>query len=199
MKLARRNRMQETVELNITAFMNLMVILVPFLLITAVFSRMTVLDLNLPALDAAANENTDEKFSLQLVIRKNSFLFQDARTGLPLKLIVRKGETESWQEFDDFIKKVKLRFPENEDVTLLLGKDVNYKTMIEVMDHVRTYSEVVAATLETYELFPNISIGDAPELVEGTPTQEEIEAAIEAGVNTDAAEGGEAVTEEAAQ
>lgn len=49
MKLVRRKRMQETVELNITAFMNLMVILVPFLLITAVFSRMTVLELNLPA------------------------------------------------------------------------------------------------------------------------------------------------------
>ncbi|NIO40724.1 MAG: biopolymer transporter ExbD, partial [Burkholderiales bacterium] len=35
-------------ELDITAFMNLMVVLVPFLLITAVFSRMTVLDLTLP-------------------------------------------------------------------------------------------------------------------------------------------------------
>lgn len=171
MKLARRNRMQETVELNITAFMNLMVILVPFLLITAVFSRMTVLDLNLPALDAAANENTDEKFSLQLTIRKDSFLFQDARTGLPLKHLVRSAETENWQEFDDFVKKVKLRFPESENITLLLGKDVNYKTMIEVMDHVRTYDEVVAATLETYELFPDISIGDAPEIQTGTETE----------------------------
>ena len=176
MKLVRRNRMQETVELNITAFMNLMVILVPFLLITAVFSRMTVLDLNLPALDAATNENIDEKFSLQLIIRKDNFLFQDARTGLPLKSIVREDQTTNWQEFDDFVKKVKLRFPENEDVVLLLGKDVNYKTMIEVMDHVRSYDDVVAATLETYELFPNISIGDAPELdaaVEVIPAVEE--------------------------
>ena len=164
MKLTRRNRMQATVELNITAFMNLMVILVPFLLITAVFSRMTVLDLNLPALDAAANENIDEKFSLQLIIRKDSFLFQDARSGLPLKSIARNEQTSDWKEFDEFVKKVKLRFPENEDVALLLGKDVNYKTMIEVMDHVRSYDDVVAATLETYELFPNISIGDAPEL-----------------------------------
>ena len=39
----------ETAELNITAFMNLMVILVPFLLITAVFSRLAILELNLPA------------------------------------------------------------------------------------------------------------------------------------------------------
>ena len=173
MKLARRNRMQETVELNITAFMNLMVILVPFLLITAVFSRMTVLDLNLPALDAAVNENSEKKFSLQLTIRNDSFLFQDARTGLPLKNIQWDGETIDWREFDEFVKKVKQRFPENEDITLLLGKDINYKTMIEVMDHVRTFSEVVAATVETYELFPNISIGDALEVETAQTTVEE--------------------------
>ncbi len=37
-----------TPTLNITAFMNLMVVLTPFLLITAVFSRMAILELNLP-------------------------------------------------------------------------------------------------------------------------------------------------------
>jgi len=35
-----RRQNDDTAELNITAFMNLMVILVPFLLITAVFSRL---------------------------------------------------------------------------------------------------------------------------------------------------------------
>lgn len=48
MRLRRRQRHAEVVELNITAFMNLMVILVPFLLITTVFSRMAILELNLP-------------------------------------------------------------------------------------------------------------------------------------------------------
>ena len=38
----RRERNLEAAELNITAFMNLMVILVPFLLITAVFSRVAI-------------------------------------------------------------------------------------------------------------------------------------------------------------
>jgi len=35
-------------ELEITTFLNLMVVLVPFLLITAVFSRITILQLKLP-------------------------------------------------------------------------------------------------------------------------------------------------------
>ena len=45
----RKHHRREAVELNITAFMNLMVILVPFLLITAVFSQVAILDLNLPS------------------------------------------------------------------------------------------------------------------------------------------------------
>lgn len=163
MKFARRNRMQETVELNITAFMNLMVILVPFLLITAVFSRMTVLELTLPSLDAAASQKTDEVFYLQLTITKDQYFFQDGRTGLPLKKIIRTEDNNNWQEFDAFIRRVKSKFPESKNVSLLLGKDVNYRTMISVMDHVRSYNDVIAASLETFELFPNISIGDASE------------------------------------
>lgn len=166
MKFVRRNRMQETVELNITAFMNLMVILVPFLLITAVFSRMTVLDLTLPSLDAAASQKTDEVFYLQLTVRKDQYYFQDGRTGLPLKLIKYTEDNANWAAFDAFIRRVKGKFPDSQNVSLLLDKDVNYRTMISVMDHVRSYDDVVAATLETYELFPNVSIGDAEEAID---------------------------------
>ena len=45
----RKRRQAETPEMDITAFMNLMVVLVPFLLITAVFSRLAIIELNLPA------------------------------------------------------------------------------------------------------------------------------------------------------
>jgi biopolymer transport protein ExbD len=51
-------------ELNITAFMNLMVALVPFLLITAVFSRLTVLELNLPGSESVANPDQPPEFQL---------------------------------------------------------------------------------------------------------------------------------------
>jgi biopolymer transport protein ExbD len=73
---------QQAEELNITAFLNLMVILVPFLLITAVFSRLTVLELNLPALDAKGEDSAKVKLQLELVIRKDSFDIQDANIGL---------------------------------------------------------------------------------------------------------------------
>ena len=50
-----RRRGAEQAELDMTTFLNLMVVLVPFLLITAVFSRITVVELSLPsAADGAA-------------------------------------------------------------------------------------------------------------------------------------------------
>ncbi|SMF29990.1 Biopolymer transport protein ExbD [Alteromonadaceae bacterium Bs31] len=154
--------MQETVELNITAFLNLMVILVPFLLITAVFSRMTVLELNLPALEAIQKENQEIKLALQVLITEDALVIQDATLGEIKRLPMLEGEDVNWKIFTDVLIEIKSRFPEEQNIALLMKSSVPYKTMISVMDHVR-YAEIVNVTsLELVELFPNVSIGDAP-------------------------------------
>ena len=169
----RRKRMAETVELNITAFMNLMVILVPFLLITAVFSRMTVLELNLPPLNAKSEDNQEIKLQLQVVITTDEFIVQDGVLGT-LKRVARKEngtyiseaddiQRKVWKPLTDVLLEIKRRFPEEQGITLLLDKDVSYKTMVAVMDRVRSVDIVQAATLDTVELFPSISIGDNPQ------------------------------------
>lgn len=162
MKRIRKQRMQETVELNITAFLNLMVILVPFLLITAVFSRMTVLELNLPALEAQQKENEEIKLQLQVLINEDKLVVQDAILG-PLKEVVRDEQGDfKWKILTDVLLEIKTRFPQEQNISLLMDTGVRYKTMINVMDHVR-YAEVVqTAAVELVELFPNVSIGDAP-------------------------------------
>ena len=163
MKLVRRKHVQETVELNITAFLNLMVILVPFLLITAVFSRITVLELNLPAKDAIAKQEQKVKLSLELVIRQDSFEVRDANLGR-IKVIPRNLEDTNWKAFTDVLVEIKSRFPDEQNITLLLEPKTSYKTLIQVMDRVRSADIVQFTDVETVELFPNISIGDAPEL-----------------------------------
>ena len=49
-----RRRSKEVLELDMTTFLNLMVVLVPFLLITAVFSRIAIVELSLPTSEGAA-------------------------------------------------------------------------------------------------------------------------------------------------
>ena len=151
---------QQAEELNITAFLNLMVILVPFLLITAVFSRLTVLELNLPALDAKGDDSAKVKLQLELVIREHSFDIQDANIGL-IKKIERTNKASQWKQFTDAMVAIKTRFPDESSISLLLEPEVDYKTMIKVMDKVRSAQVVVGFSAETVVLFPDISIGDA--------------------------------------
>jgi len=163
MKQVRRKLIQETVELNITAFLNLMVILVPFLLITAVFSRVTVLELNLPSKDAIAKQEEKIKLQLELVIRQGSFEIRDSNLGR-IKYIERNEAAPNWKIFTDILVEIKTRFPDEQSITLLLEPKVNYKTLIQVMDRVRSADVVQFTEVENVELFPNISIGDAPVL-----------------------------------
>ncbi len=160
MKKSSFKHLHEAEELNITAFMNLMVILVPFLLITAVFSRMTVLELNLPALDAKTNTQEKVELQLELVLREDSFDIRDANLGV-IKIFPRSQEETRWDLFTDLLVEIKTRFPDEQDITLLLEPSINYKTLIHVMDRVRAADVVSVLTVETIELFPNISIGDA--------------------------------------
>ncbi len=160
MRTRRRHHKKEVAELNITAFMNLMVILVPFLLVTAVFSRMTVIELNLPAKDAQSQQEEKVKLELELVIRQESFDVQDRRLGL-IKRFKRSAETTDWNAFSELLVEIKIRFPEELNITLLLEPNIEYQTLVHVMDRVRSADVVNVTTLETVELFPNIAIGDA--------------------------------------
>ena len=78
---SRIRRQHEPAELDITSFMNLMVILVPFLLITAVFSRMAILELNLPTADAVVHEQQPE-FALEVIVRAEHIEIGDRNAGV---------------------------------------------------------------------------------------------------------------------
>jgi len=166
MRLRRKRQTQEAAELNITAFMNLMVILVPFLLITAVFSRMSVLELNLPALDALEQSSETVGLQLQLVVQDDHLALQDGNVGL-IQRIERTDDDRQWQTLRELLVEVKGRFPEETGIVLLLAPGVSYDTMIQVMDRVASTQQVQVGTLETVELFPDISLGDAPDPGEG--------------------------------
>ena len=162
MKFARRKTLHDVVELNITAFMNLMVILVPFLLITAVFSRMTVIELNLPALDTAEQQSTQKlDLALELVIREKSIDIQDQNLG-QLYSLARMGNEKDWKELTRVLLEIKSRYPEEKDMMLLFEPGITYKTLIKVMDQVKSTEVVELTELIPVELFPNISISDAP-------------------------------------
>ena len=171
MKLVRRKMTKDVVELNITAFLNLMVILVPFLLITAVFSRMTILELNLPLKDSRVVPPENISLQLELVIRPDSFEIRDSNLGR-IKYLPRDQAQPDWNAFTEVLVEIKSRFPEEQRISLLLDRKVTYKTLIDVMDRVRSADVVNVNVVENVELFPEIAIGDAPPPEAGQPGPE---------------------------
>jgi len=71
----RRYRAHAPAEMNITAFMNLMVILVPFLLITAVFSHLAILELDLP--NAQPDQPLVPPLALEVTVRSDRLEIAD--------------------------------------------------------------------------------------------------------------------------
>jgi biopolymer transport protein ExbD len=162
-RFRRGRQLRQAPELNITAFMNLMVILVPFLLITAVFSRITILELNLPA---SANSATPPKKGLELevIVRQARIEIQDRNTG-HLKTLRHTGEAYPIEGLSLYLRAVKARFPQVLGASILLEHDIPYEVLVQVMDAVRAADmEDQDGQVVRAELFPEISIGDAPVL-----------------------------------
>jgi len=162
-----RHHTNDTAELNITAFMNLMVILVPFLLITAVFSRLAILELNLPGSSTEPVEPQDQTFQLEVIVRQDKIEIGDRNQGL-LGIYPNNEEGEyDYEALSMKLTELKNRYPTKTDASILLESDIAYDTLVQVMDRVRLAEEVENEAIVRTDLFPDISIGDAPVMAGG--------------------------------
>jgi biopolymer transport protein ExbD len=154
-------RHKETPELDVTTFLNLMVVLIPFLLITAVFSRITIMELNLPtaAGGAAANKPV---LTIEVIVRKNVLQIGNGR-GVVETIPSVDGKYDL-KTLSEHLRGLKSRYADKDDATVLIEPDIDYEDMIHVMDAVRVYEVRQADQQEVQKvaLFPAISIGEAP-------------------------------------
>jgi biopolymer transport protein ExbD len=146
-------------EINVVPMVDMMIILVFFLIFTAVFTKTNILELNLPGADSAVPD-LPEGLNLEVIIRKEKIEVADRGTGL-LKTVPANGGVYDLAALQDYLKLVKTKYPEKMDATILLEQEIAYDTLVQVMDTVRVFS--VAENSWTFgELFPDVSVGDAP-------------------------------------
>ena len=152
----------KTEELNLTTFINLMVVLVSFLMATAVYSRIAVQELNLPS--AAAPAEGPPPLNLTVIVRADGFTLTD-RSGL-LGTLPQKDGKYDYDALASKLKDIKGRVPTERGLTLRLEPDVSYDVIVQVMDTARL-------PRDGSEGFPDIAIGDAPPtaLPTAPPTQ----------------------------
>lgn len=161
----RKSRHQGDPELDIIPFLNVMVVLIAFLLVNAVFAAVAVLDVNLPAQAQASQTQKEEEKKPKLVLDVmvyDDFLLVEDRNAGPLKKLPNVDGHADVKGLHQFLLKVKKQFPDATRVSLLCENDTSYQLLISVMDAVRYRLEKVAGHEVHRPLFPDISIGTAP-------------------------------------
>jgi len=170
MKRKHRRLRNKDTDLDITAFMNLMIVLVPILLMNMVFAQTSVLELNFPGQSDNQIEQ-EAALQLQVIILDKQLVVADNKGGV-IKSIDNKGGVYDFEMLGRVMQDLKSRIPEKKDITVMAEKKTSYQTLVSVMDKVRSFKTVVAGSLVHAELFPEVSIADAPEVLSSTNVAE---------------------------
>jgi biopolymer transport protein ExbD len=152
----------EQVELDITTFLNLMVVLIPFLLVSAVFSTITIQELNLPT-QAGSDEKPDKPpVTIEIIVRSDKVQFSDGK-GITATLPKVDGKYDI-KAISARLQSLKNENGDKEDATILLEPDIEYEDVIHIMDAVKVADRINEGTGESQRLilFPQLSLGDAP-------------------------------------
>jgi len=157
---ARRLR-KHVAHLEITAFINLIVVLVPFLLSTAVFTRLAVIDLSLPAQNSGVEQLKVDHLQLEVTIRRDSIEVGDRIGGLIQRITNASGAPDT-RALTALMVQIKERYPSELAATVMAEPDTAYDTLVHVMDAVRGTYTAQGPKVVRSQLFPDISIGDAP-------------------------------------
>ena len=159
-----------------------MVVLVPFLLITAVFSRITIMELSLPT-GAGGDASKKQQLSIEVIVRQQGLdigngkqvlvrlpLLTDEQLGEDIK-VMEDGFVNRYdlKKLAEYLLEIKEKYPDKTDALVLMEPDIEYRVLISVMDAVRSTfvrkenseGEEINV-LQQVVLFPDISIGDAP-------------------------------------
>lgn len=159
---------KEAPELDITTFLNLMVVLIPFLLISAVFSRITVMDLEVPT-GAGGGQAEKPKLVIEVIVRNKGI---EISNGKGVVASMRKVDDQyDIPRLSEYLQKIKKNYPDKTDATVLVEPKIEYEYLILIMDTLRTavvkneaagVDSAPAEQTTKLVLFPDISVGDAP-------------------------------------
>lgn len=160
--MAVRRPRKHAAHLEVTAFINVIVVLVPFLLSTAVFSHLAVLELSLPAKNSGVEQLKVDDLKLEIVIRPDALEVGDRIGGL-IQRIASTPQGYDLPSLSALMLQIKTKFPDTKAASVLAQPNTSYDVLVQVMDTVREAKPPGAkAKTPNVELFPDISIGDAP-------------------------------------
>jgi biopolymer transport protein ExbD len=151
-------RMRKPAGLLLVPMIDIFTVLVTFLLMTAVFARITILQLDLPsAADGKVNEPT---FRLEVIVRQDGLELTNGSATIATIPAVN-GEYDL-KALTELALSLKREHADTDSASVLLEPTVRYDALIQVMDAIRS-TEVSAESVDS-------SLADQVERASGTGT-----------------------------
>jgi biopolymer transport protein ExbD len=171
-------REKKPAELLLVPMIDIFTVLVTFLLMTAVFSRIAIMQIDLPSSVSAKPE--EPKFRLEVIVRQDGFELSDGKQAIGT--IPKVSGAYDLKALTEGVLAVKREHPTSEDASVLSEPKVPYDELVQAMDAIRSAElpaadPLVAAAVapgtqagtpggapQTVKvaLFTNIALGDAP-------------------------------------
>jgi len=171
MALGDRRRMGDgyvqSEDINLVPIMNLFVVLIPFLLMSAAFFHISVINASVPALQKEKTDlaKSDVAVTMMVRMKPEAFTITASSDTLPRseldKLraeIPREGEGKGLQNFSDHMLACKQRYPKSETMLLVPDASIEYQEVIGAMDSGRWTELVQEGATVRYDMFPNVVI-----------------------------------------
>ena len=173
-----RRAPRKPAELLLVPMIDIFTVLVTFLLMTAVFSRITIVELDLQS--AAGSGIATPEFRLEVIVRKQGIELTDGKT--LIAAIPNVNGAYDLKTLSELAMALKQDYPDTDDASVLLEPEIAYDHLIQVMDAIRS-AEVAsdpapagdaAGLTRSHEpksaappptrvaLFTDIAVGDAP-------------------------------------
>jgi biopolymer transport protein ExbD len=155
-----RQSQEEEPDVNLIPIMNMFMVLIPFLLMSASFFHIKAINTSLPvhADTPAKNEPIQEKVKITVVLEiKEDQLRISALSDTPNDLAISEEEAiiprqpggdVSAAVLAAHLKKIKADYPNSDTMILIPDDNVSYREIIRTMDCARSF--------ESEQLFPNV-------------------------------------------
>lgn len=165
--MLRRKPPAKPAELMLVPMIDIFSVMITFLLMTAVFSRISIIQLDLPS--AAAGEPVEPTFRLEVMVRKEGLELtngQDTIAALPLE-----NGAYPLGQLTLLAANLKGQHVEVDTASVLMEPEVEYDHLVQVMDAIRS-TDLATAEANGFtgvpdergrlSMFPKIAVGDAP-------------------------------------
>ena len=157
----------QTEDVNLVPIMNLFVVLIPFLLMSAAFFHISVINASVPALQKENNDLAKSDVAVTMMVRMKPDVFTITASSDTLprseldKLrteISRTGEGKGLQDLSNHMLACKQMYPKSETMLLVPDGSIEYQEVIATMDSGRWAEMDQEGAKVRYDLFPNVVI-----------------------------------------